>query len=125
MRARPGRFSPRHPDRAFTSVGPPGVFLPAGASWCRGRPGRGTARELLERSGRPSSGAEILAMMTPGKLLPIAALAPAVAQSAPPPPPYRPPPPPDDDAGGPPPPSAQADSDIPAAGQDVADEQVF
>ena len=82
-------------------------------------------------------------MMTPGKLLPIAALAaavagsgclyqrevvrepPPVAQSAPPPPPYRPPPPPDDDAGGPPPPSAQADSDIPAAGQDVADEQVF
>jgi hypothetical protein len=83
-------------------------------------------------------------MKTPRKLLPIAALAgavagsgclyqrevvrepPPVAQSAPPPPPYRPPPPPDDDGGGPPPPaSAQADSDIPPAGQDVADEQVF
>ena len=82
-------------------------------------------------------------MMTTGRLVPIGALAaavassgclyqrevvrepPPVAQSAPPPPAYRPPPPPDDDAGGPPPPSAQADSDIPPAGQDVADEQVF
>jgi hypothetical protein len=82
-------------------------------------------------------------MMTPRKLLPLAALAaavagsgclyqrevvrepPPVAQSAPPPPPYRPPPPPDEDTGGPPPPSAQADADIPPAGQDVADEQVF
>ena len=82
-------------------------------------------------------------MMTPGKLLSIGALAaavasssclyqrevvrepPPVAQPAPPPPSYRPPPPPDDDAGGQPPSSAQADSDIPPAGQDVADEQVF
>ncbi len=81
-------------------------------------------------------------MMTPGKLLSVGALAavagsgciyqrevvrepPPVAQAAPPPYPSRPPPPPDDDAGGPPPASAQADSDIPPAGQDVADEQVF
>ena len=80
-------------------------------------------------------------MMTPGKLLSIGALAavagsgciyqrevvrepPPVAQAAPPPYSSRPPPPPDDD-GGPPPASAQADSDIPPAGQDVADEQVF
>jgi len=81
-------------------------------------------------------------MMTPGKLLSIGALAtvagsgclyqrevvrepPPVTQSAPPPLPSRPPPPPEDDGGGPPPPSAQADSDVPQAGQDVADEQVF
>jgi uncharacterized membrane protein YgcG len=81
-------------------------------------------------------------MMTPRKLLPLAALAgalagsgclyqrevvrepPPIVQSPPPPPSSRPPPPPDDEAGGPPP-SAQAEADIPPAGQDVADEQVF
>jgi uncharacterized membrane protein YgcG len=46
-------------------------------------------------------------------------------QAEPPPYPSRPPPPPDDDAGGPPPASAQAEADIPPAGQDVADDQVF
>src|SRR6266481_8027170 len=82
-------------------------------------------------------------MMTPGKLLTSAALAaavassgclyqrevvrepPPVAQSVPPPPPTRAPPPPDDDAGAPPPAYGQAEQDVPPAGTDVADEQVF
>src|SRR5713101_5768517 len=142
MRAWAGRFSPGQPDRAFIS----GVRLvssrrPAHPS-DGGRPGRCPARELLQGTRRPSKGAEIVAMMTPGKLLSVGALAavagsgciyqrevvrepPPVAQAAPPPYPSRPPPPPDDDAGGPPPASAQSDSDVPPAGQDVADEQVF
>jgi hypothetical protein len=83
-------------------------------------------------------------MRTPGKLLPLAALAaavagsgclyqrevvreppPVVAQTPPPPPGTRTPPPPDDETDAPPPPSAQADADIPPAGADVSDEQVF
>src|SRR5712691_225566 len=132
MRAWAGRFSPGQPDRAFTS----GAWL-VSCGW----PGRCPARELLQGSGRPSKGAEIVAMMTPGKLLSVGALAavagsgciyqrevvrepPPVAQAAPPPYSSRPPPPPDDD-GRPPPASAQAASDIPPARQDVADEQVF
>ena len=85
-------------------------------------------------------------MKTPGKLLPLAALAavtassgclyqrevvreppPVVAQMPPPPlpPSSRPAPPPDDETDAPPPPSARADADIPPAGADVSDEQVF
>jgi len=81
-------------------------------------------------------------MMTPGKLLSIGTLAavagsgciyqrevvresPPVVEAAPPPYLSRPPPPPDDDGGGPPPASTHADSDVPPAGQDVDDEQVF
>jgi len=53
-----------------------------------------------------------------------ARIAPGV-EAAPPPYLSRPPPPPDDDGGGPPPASTHADSDVPPAGQDVDDEQVF